>query len=49
MINFLFCTVFPAGASKVNQTHKFTSRKPPGLEFRIPRAKQATNPNNVAA
>ena len=23
MINFLFCTVFPPGASKVDQTHKF--------------------------
>ena len=23
MINFLFCTVLPMGASKVDQTHKF--------------------------
>ena len=23
MINFLFCTVLPPGASKVDQTHKF--------------------------
>ena len=23
MINFLFCTVLPLGASKVDQTHKF--------------------------
>ena len=23
MINYLFCTVLPPGASKVNQTHKF--------------------------
>ena len=23
MINFLFCTVLPPGASNVNQTHKF--------------------------
>ena len=23
MMNFLFCTLFPPGASKVDQTHKF--------------------------
>ena len=27
MINFIFCTVLPMGASKVDQTHKFDDFK----------------------
>ena len=27
MINFLFCTIFPMGASKVDPTHKFDDLK----------------------